>query len=88
METTDIQIANIQALESAFDYAEDELHWWTEELEFHGYDANVAVIAAQYWGQLCALASAQYVVNGDAGLLARLNSIDVKLYKNDYEGEP
>ena len=78
-----IQVKNI--IVEAYDRAEQEYEFWEKELDDNGYDADNAIAAAQYYGQMCALATVQYVEHDDDSLLNRLTNRKFRLYKGEYE---
>lgn len=69
----------------AYDHAESEYQFWENELKNYGYDADNAIAAAQFYGEMAALATIQYTDYDDRSLLDRLENTRIRLYKEDYE---
>lgn len=72
-------------LEEAFETAKDEYDFWTGELEQNGYDADNAIAAAQYYGQMVGIAKAEEEIISPSPLKDHVDGIKPRLYKEDYE---
>lgn len=79
--STEKQMKNVQ---DAFDRAEEEYKFWEKQMLEYGYNRDNAIAAAQYYGQMAALATIQYVNYDDNSLLDRYNDIRPRLYEEDY----
>ncbi len=76
---------NAKMIIEAYDRAEQEYEFWEKELDDNGYDTDNAIAAAQYVGQMNALAAVLYIEHDDETLLNRLMSKKIRLYKEEYE---
>lgn len=75
------QIKNVK---DAYDRAEQEYQFWENQMKEFGYNSDNAIAAAQFYGQMAALATVQYVNYDDQSLLDRYNEIRPRLYEEDY----
>ena len=73
------------SIEDAYDHAEQEYQFWEHELLEYGYDSDNAIAAAQYYGEMAALATIAYVEFDDRSMLDRLDQMRIRLYREDYE---
>lgn len=71
--------------EEAFETAKNEYDFWIGELEQNGYDADNAIAAAQYYGQMIGIAKAEEELLSPSPLKDYIDSIKPRLYKEDYE---
>lgn len=69
----------------AYDHAESEYLFWEKMMTQYGWNADNAIAAAQYYGQMNAIATWAFVSNDDRRLLDRLEDFRPRLYKEDYE---
>lgn len=79
--------SNCKSIHDAYDYAENEYNFWERELTNYGYNVDNAIAAAQYYGQMAALATWAYIEHEDKTLLERYEEIRPRLYKEDFEQE-
>lgn len=78
----------ILTVEDLYAKAKVEYDFWHDRI-MHGdtYITGNAILAAQYYGQLRALADVNYRLLGDEGLKNLLKGVNPKLYRTDYEDE-
>lgn len=75
----------IMTVEELFEKAKTEYEYWVGEMEKYGFNSNDSIVAAQYYGQMCAFAEVNRILLGDDVLRNTIQSMTVKLYKGDYK---
>ena len=71
--------------EEAFNVAMDEYNLLTGMMEQDGYDVRIAMVAAQYYGQMVGIALAEESVFSPSPLMEYIRDTKPRLYKEDYE---
>lgn len=79
------KIANaLLTLDELFHNARMEFEFWEKELSDNGYDVENAIAAAQYYGQMTAIANVEKQLFENGPCQAKLELIKPKLYKDEY----
>lgn len=68
-----------------FDAAHDEYNFLTEELERNGYNVEVAISAAMYYGKMVGIAEMTNALVDPSPLMNELIWVKPKLRRKDYK---
>ena len=76
----------ILTVEDLYARTKIEYDYWHDRIMYGGnYNEANAIVAAKYYGRLCALADVNYRLLGDEGLKILLRDVNPKLFRFDYE---
>ncbi len=77
---------NITTIIDMFIEANNEYKFWKNNMQKNGWNANDAIAAAQYYGQMCAFARVGLEIFDSDTLAKYLDSkeADIKLFEDEY----
>lgn len=71
----------VALLDKEFERAKDSYMFWTGILTREGFDVDNAILAAQYYGQMCEIVNTERELLGEYRLAKELDKIVFELYE-------